>query len=62
MFWEELTCLVSLGYLKCLSNGRKTANMVWTYKENARYQTATEHFRIGTRGNVKKGKTQRKME
>jgi hypothetical protein len=28
--------------------------MVWTYKENARKQTATEHFRMRTRGNAKK--------
>jgi hypothetical protein len=35
--------------------------MVWTCKENARKQTATENFRMRTRGNVKKGKTQREM-
>jgi hypothetical protein len=35
--------------------------MVCTCKENARKQTATENFRMGTRGNVKKGKTQREM-
>jgi hypothetical protein len=34
--------------------------MVWTCKENARKQTATENFRMGTRGNAKKGKTQRR--
>jgi hypothetical protein len=34
--------------------------MVWTFKENARKQTATENFRMGTRGNAKKGKTQRR--
>jgi hypothetical protein len=36
------------------------AMMVWTCKENARKQTATENFRMGTRGNAKKGKTQRR--
>jgi hypothetical protein len=36
--------------------------MVWTCKENARKQTATENFKMGTRGNMKKGKTQRKMD
>jgi hypothetical protein len=36
--------------------------MVWTCKENARKQPATEHFRMGTRGKVKKGKTQREMD
>jgi hypothetical protein len=36
--------------------------MVWTCKENARKQTATENFRMGTRRNVKKGKTQREMD
>jgi hypothetical protein len=30
--------------------------MVWTFKENARKQTATEHFRIGSRRNAKKGR------
>jgi Zn-dependent M16 (insulinase) family peptidase len=39
----------------------KTAMMVWTCKKNARKQTATENFRMGTRGNAKKGKTQREM-
>jgi hypothetical protein len=35
----------------------------WTCKENARKQTtATENFRMGTRGNAKKGKTQREMD
>jgi hypothetical protein len=38
------------------------AMMVWTCKENARKQTATENFIMGTRGNVKKGKTQREMD
>jgi hypothetical protein len=38
---------------------RKMATMVWTCKENARKQTATENFRMGTGGNAKKGKTQR---
>jgi hypothetical protein len=37
---------------------KKTATMVWTYKE----QTATENFRMGTRGNAWKGKTQREMD
>jgi hypothetical protein len=36
---------------------KKTATMVWTCKENARKQTATENIRMGTRGNAKKGKT-----
>jgi hypothetical protein len=36
--------------------------MVWTCKDNARKQTATENFRMGTRGNEKKGKTQREMD
>jgi hypothetical protein len=36
--------------------------MLWTCKENARKQTATENFRMGTRGNAKKGKTQREMD
>jgi hypothetical protein len=36
--------------------------MVWTRKENARQQTATENFRMGTRRNAKKGKTQREMD
>jgi hypothetical protein len=31
--------------------------MVWTRKENARKQTATENFILGTRVNAKKGKT-----
>jgi hypothetical protein len=30
--------------------------MIWTCKENARKQTATEYFRMETRGNAKKGK------
>jgi hypothetical protein len=29
---------------------------------NARKQTATENFRVGNRGNAKKGKTQRQMD
>jgi hypothetical protein len=36
--------------------------MVWTYKENARKQTATECLRMGTRENAKKGKTQIEMD
>jgi hypothetical protein len=36
--------------------------MVRTCKENARKQTATESLRMGTRGNAKKGKTQREMD
>jgi hypothetical protein len=36
--------------------------MVWTCKENARKQTANENFRMRTRGNAKKGNTQRKMD
>jgi hypothetical protein len=35
--------------------------MFWTRKENARKQTATENFRMETRENAKKGKTQREM-
>jgi hypothetical protein len=36
--------------------------MVWKCKENARKQTATEKFRMGTRENAKKGKTQREVD
>jgi hypothetical protein len=36
--------------------------MVWTCKENARKQTATENLRMGNKGNVKKGKIQREMD
>jgi hypothetical protein len=36
--------------------------MVWTCKENARKQTATENFRMGNRGDEKKEKTQREMD
>jgi hypothetical protein len=36
--------------------------MVWTGKENARKLTATENFRMGTRGNAKNGKTQTVMD
>jgi hypothetical protein len=36
--------------------------MVWTCKEKARKQTATENFRMGTIENAKKGKTQREMD
>jgi hypothetical protein len=36
--------------------------MVWTCKENARKQTATENFGMGTRGNAKKRKTQREID
>jgi hypothetical protein len=36
--------------------------MVGTCKENPRKQTPTENFRMGTRGNTKKGKTQREMD
>jgi hypothetical protein len=36
--------------------------MVWTCKENARKQSATDNFRMGTRGNTKKRMTQRKMD
>jgi hypothetical protein len=38
------------------------AMMVWTCKENARKETATENVRMETRGKVKKGKTQREMD
>jgi hypothetical protein len=30
--------------------------------ENTRKQTATDNFRMGTRGNAKKGKTQKQMD
>jgi hypothetical protein len=30
--------------------------MVWTRKENARKQNATENFGMGTRGNMSKGR------
>jgi hypothetical protein len=36
--------------------------MVWTWKENARKQTATENIRMATRGKAKKGKTRREMD
>jgi hypothetical protein len=36
--------------------------MIDECKENARKQTATENFRMGTRGNAKNGKTQREMD
>jgi hypothetical protein len=36
--------------------------MVWTCKENARKQNATENVIMGTRGNTKKGKTQIEMD
>jgi hypothetical protein len=36
--------------------------MVWTCKENARKQTATENFIMGTRGKEKKGMTRREMD
>jgi hypothetical protein len=36
--------------------------MVWTRKENARKQTVTDNLKMGTRGNVKKRKTQREMD
>jgi hypothetical protein len=36
--------------------------MVRTCKENARKQTVTENFKMGTRENAKKGKTQREMD
>jgi hypothetical protein len=35
--------------------------MVWTCKENARKQTTTENFRMGTRKKAKKGKNKREM-
>jgi hypothetical protein len=34
----------------------------WFGHENARKQTATENFRMGTRRNAKKGKTQREID
>jgi hypothetical protein len=34
--------------------------MVWTRKENARKQTATEDVRMGNGGKNKKGKTQKR--
>jgi hypothetical protein len=36
--------------------------MIWTCKENARKQTATESFIMGTRGKAKEGKTQIEMD
>jgi hypothetical protein len=36
--------------------------MVLACKQNARKQTATEHFIMGTTGNAKNGKTQREMD
>jgi hypothetical protein len=36
--------------------------MVWTLNEKARKQTAKKNFRMGTRGNAKKGKKQREMD
>jgi hypothetical protein len=36
--------------------------MVLTCKENARKQTTTENFRVGTSGKAKKGKIQREMD
>jgi hypothetical protein len=36
--------------------------MVLTCKENARKQTDTENFSMGTRRNAKKRKTQREMD
>jgi hypothetical protein len=36
--------------------------MIWTCKQNAKKQTETENFRMGTRGNAKKEKTQREMD
>jgi hypothetical protein len=35
--------------------------MVWAHNENSKKQIATEKCRMGTRGNKKEGKTQRKM-
>jgi hypothetical protein len=36
--------------------------MVWTCKENARKQIATENFGMGTTGNAKKGKIQGEID
>jgi hypothetical protein len=36
--------------------------MVWTCRENETKQTATENFRMGIGGKVKKGETQREMD
>jgi hypothetical protein len=51
-----------LSSIYCCYSWRKTATMVWTCKENARKQAATANFRMGTRRNAKKGKTQREMD
>ena len=36
--------------------------MVWAHNENSKKQSAMGNCGMGTRGNKKKGKTQRKME
>jgi hypothetical protein len=36
--------------------------MVWTRKGNTKEQIATENLRMGTRGNKKEGKSQRKRD
>jgi hypothetical protein len=36
--------------------------MVWVHNENSKKQIAMENCRIGTRGNKKEGKTERKMD
>jgi hypothetical protein len=41
---------------------KKNSYNGWTCKQNARKQTVMENFRMGTRGNVKKGKAQREMD
>jgi N6-adenosine-specific RNA methylase IME4 len=41
---------------------KKNAYDGWTCKVNAWKQTSTENFRMGTRGNAKKGKTQREVD
>jgi hypothetical protein len=40
----------------------KRVKMIWTRKENARKYIATENPRMGKRGNMNEGKTQRKTD
>jgi hypothetical protein len=50
------------GKVHFISTWRKTAVKVSTCRENARKQAATEKFRMGTRGKMNEGKTQREMD
>lgn len=36
--------------------------MIWAHNENSKKQIAMENCRMGTRGNKKEGKTQRRMD